>query len=306
MIKQLEKSPLLILAIITSGFIIFGYSTSILKITDFIIFCIYVLGFDLLYGHMGRLSFGHMLYFGAGAYGTALCGKFLSSNVFMAILCGILLGAVIGGLLGPILIRTKGACFALLNLAYNQVGYFLVLVPLSKFTGGEDGISLHFTGFQFFNVENIQQLFFLSLIFLILIAFLVLRITNAPYGILLKGIKENETRVNFLGYNTYRYKLITFILSTAIAAFAGALTTINYNYANPSFIDPHRNVEVIFATLIGGAGNVMGAVIGGATYMTISNYLPRYIVRWEMFLGLALLIIAFKFRKGIWGYIRDV
>ncbi len=306
MIKQLEKSFLLILAVITSGFIIFGYSTSILKITDFIIFCIYVLGFDLLYGHMGRLSFGHMLYFGAGAYGAALCGKFLSPNVFIVTLCGILLGAVIGGLLGPILIRTKGACFALLNLAYNQVGYFLVLVPLSKFTGGEDGISLHFTGFWFFDVGNIHQLFFLSLTSLILIAILTLKFTHSPYGLLLKGIKENETRVNFLGYSTYHYKLVTFILSAMIAAFAGALTTLNYNYANPSFIDPHRNVEVIFATLIGGAGNVMGAVIGGVTYMTISNYLPRYIVRWEMFLGMALLIIAFKFRKGIWGYIRDI
>lgn len=297
---------MLILSVITAGFIIFGYSTSILKITDFIIFCIYVLGFDLLYGHMGRLSFGHMLYLGAGAYGAALCGKFLSSNVFAAILCGILSGAVIGGLLGPVLIRTKGACFALLNLAYNQVGYFLVLVPLAKFTGGEDGISLHFTGFRFLDLGNIHQLFFLSLISLILIAFLILKFTHSPYGILLKGIKENETRVNFLGYNTYRYKLVTFILSTTIAAFAGALTTLNYNYANPSFIDPHRNVEVIFATLIGGVGNVMGAVIGGAIYMTISNYLPRYIVRWEMFLGLALLIIAFKFRKGIWGYMRDI
>ncbi len=306
MIKRLERSPTLILAVITAGFIIFGYSTSILKITDFIIFCIYVLGYDLLYGHMGRLSFGHMLYLGAGAYGTALCAKYLSSNVFLAILCGILFGAAIGGILGPILIRTKGACFALLNLAFNQVGHFLVLVPLAKITGGEDGISLHFTGYRFLDFSNIHQLFFLSLISLILVAFLIIKFTHSPYGILLKGIKENETRVNFLGYNTYRYKLITFVLSTTIAAFAGALTTLNYNYANPSFIDPHRSVEVIFATLMGGAGSVLGAVIGGAAFMTISNYLPRYILRWEMFLGLALLIIAFKFRKGIWGYIREI
>lgn len=306
MIKQLEKFPALILAVIAVGFIIFGYSTSILKITDFIIFCIYVLGYDLLYGYMGRLSFGHMLYLGAGAYGTALCAKYLSSNVFLAIPCGILFGVAIGVILGPILIRTKGACFALLNLAFNQLGYFLVLVPLSNITGGEDGISLHFTGYGFLDFSNIHQLFFLTLISLILVAFIILKFTQSPYGILLKGIKENETRVNFLGYNTYHYKLITFILSTTIAAFAGALITLNYNYANPSFIDPHRSVEVIFATLMGGAGNVMGAVMGGAAFMTISNYLPRYILRWEMFLGLALLIIAFKFRKGIWGYIREI
>ena len=129
------------------------------------------------------------------------------------------------------------------------------------------------------------------------------RFIASPYGVLIKSIKENETRVQFLGYNTFYFKWVTFIISTAIAAFAGALSILNYGYVTPSFIDPGRAVEVIFATLIGGAGSLYGSIIGGVLYMVVSNYLASYISRWEMFLGFALLIVVFRFRSGVWGYL---
>lgn len=135
--------------------------------------------------------------------------------------------------------------------------------------------------------------------------FILKKLLSSPYGILIRSIKENETRIKFLGYNTFKYKWITFIISTTISAFAGALSILNYGYVTPSFIDPSRAVEVIFATLIGGAGSLYGALIGGVVYMAISNYLASYLSRWEMFLGFALLIIVFRFRKGVWGYIKD-
>jgi branched-chain amino acid transport system permease protein len=139
-----------------------------------------------------------------------------------------------------------------------------------------------------------------------LTSYLILRFVRSPYGNLLKAIKENEVRVRFLGYNTYLYKYVTFVISGGVVAFAGALTSINLSYCNTSLISPTRNVEVIFSALMGGAGSVLGAVIGGTTFMTISNYLASYLIRWEMFLGFALLMFAFWFRQGIWGYLRKV
>ena len=304
MFSKVEKSPFLTLAIIAVGFLIFGYSTSLAKITDFMIFCIFVLGFDLIYGHMGQLSFGHMLYLGAGSYGTAMFANFVSPNPFLAIAAGVLTGLVLALILGPIVVKTTGACFALLNLALNEVGAFMVLVPFPYWTGGEDGLSLFFDNYGFINFDNTPFRFYFCLASLLLVSYLILRFVRSPYGILLKAIKENDIRVKFLGYNTYVYKLITFVISGSVAAYAGALSCVNLSYTNPSMIDPTRNVEVIFATLMGGAGNVMGAVVGGTAFMTISNYLAGYIVRWEMFLGIALLIFAFKFRQGIWGYLR--
>mgnify|MGYP002641382479 FL=1 len=306
MFSKIEKNPTLTLAVITCGFIIFGYATSLPKITDFMIFCIFVLGFDLIYGHMGQLSFGHMLYLGAGSYGTAIFANSVSPDPFLGIAVGILTAALLSLILGLLVVRTSGACFALLNLALNEVGAFMVLVPFPQWTGGEDGLSLFFESYGFLDFANPTFLFFFVLASLLAVSYLMIRFVRSPYGMFLKATKENEIRVRFLGYNTYIYKLITFVLSGAIAGFAGALNTINLSYTNPSLIDPTRNVEVIFAALMGGAGNVMGAVIGGTAFMTISNYLARYIIRWEMFLGVALLIFAFKFKKGIWGYVRKM
>ena len=303
MISKIEKDPVLTLAVIAVGFIIFGVFTSLPKITDFIIFCIFVLGFDLIYGHMGHLSFGHMLYLGAGSYGAAMFANFVSPNPFLAIGCGIMTAAVLALILGPVVVKTSGAAFALLNLALNEVGAFMVLVPFPQWTGGEDGLSVSFDSYGLFDVYNPTFWYCFCLGSLLLVCYFVIRLVQSPYGVFLKATKENEIRVQFLGYNTYIYKLITFILAGTIAGFAGALNTINLSYTNPSLIDPTRNVEVIFAALMGGAGNVIGAVVGGTAFMTISNYLARYIIRWEMFLGIALLIFAFRFRKGIWGYI---
>ena len=304
MVKKTLNSGVLGAIVIALGFIALGLGTSIHRTTDFIIFCIFVIGFDLLYGHMGRLSFGHMLFFGSGAYAAGLLARYGTPNPYLAILIGICAGAMVGGILAPVVVRATGACFALVNLAFNQVGYFLALVAFAKFTAGEDGLSLTFSVVPFLNLANPKVFFGFSLFCLVLTYYFMKRLTSSPYGILLRTIKENETRAQFMGYNTFTYKWITFILSSSISAFAGALSTVNYSYVNPSFIDPNRNVEVIFAALIGGTGSLYGAILGGVSYMLISNYLARYIPRWEMFLGIALLILVFKFREGIWGSVK--
>jgi branched-chain amino acid transport system permease protein len=301
MLKRIEQSPPLTLLAVTVGFVIFGYSTSLYKITDFIIFTIFVLGFDLAYGQMGKLSFGHMLYYGAGAYGAAITAAYWSHDPFLAILMGTLWGAILGALMGPILVKLKGAAFALSNLAFNQLGYFLVLVPLAPWTGGEDGLSLTFNSYGPINFDDPNFRFYFCLACLLGVVFLYQRFTRSPYGIFLRATKENEIRVRFLGYDTHAFKKITFIFSTSISAFAGTLTALNIQFTNVSLIDPTRSVEVIFAALMGGAGHVLGAVMGGAAFMSIRQYLADYLVRWEMFLGIALLFIAFRLRTGLRG-----
>jgi branched-chain amino acid transport system permease protein len=306
MLKKLNRSIIFAIGVIIAGFVIFAYSASVNKVTDFVIFCIYVLGFDVLYGHLGRISFGHTLYLGAGAYGAAMCAKYLIPDPFLAMAMGIAAGALLGVIIGPIAVKTKGAAFALINVAFNQIGYFIVLVALAKYTGGEDGVSLNFNHYGFVNFGNVHFLFAFCLACLVAVYYLMHRLYGSAFGAMLLGIKENETRVRFLGYNTQIYKLVAFIISTSVSAFAGALFVINYGFANPGFMDPARNVEVIFAALIGGPGTEFGAVVGGTAYMVISNYLAKYITRWEMFLGAALLLIAFGFRKGLMGYVREL
>ncbi len=292
--------------IIIAGFLVILPILGINRTTDFAIFCIFVLAFNILYGFMGRLSFGHMLYLGPGAYAVTLFSEHVSGNPLLAILAALVAGALIGVILGPIIVRTTGACFALINLAFCQVGYFLVLVAFSRYTGGEDGMSAYFSKMPLLNFGNKGIVFGFVLFCLVLAYFFLKKFTASPYGVLIRSIKENETRVKFLGYNTFNYKWITFIISTTVSAFAGALSIINYGYVTPSFIDPSRAVEVIFAALIGGSGSLYGSIIGGVVYMAISNYLASYIPRWEMFLGFALLIVVFRFRTGVWGFMTGL
>jgi len=189
---------------------------------------------------------------------------------------------------------------------------FLYRIPYSRdFFKGFFGFFEHFcytlkTVFGVFCQRFQERLFILTLLFLLLVFYILKRLTTSPYGILVRSIKEDENRVRFLGYNTYFYKWLTFVIASLIAGLAGTLTALNYRFVNPNVMDVHQNVGVVFACLIGGAGNLYGAIIGGVAYMMISNYLAIYIHRWEMFLGISLLIIVFRFRKGIWGSIQNM
>jgi len=292
--------------VITAGFLLITPILSVHRVTDFMIFCIFVMSFDLMYGYMGRLSFGHMLFLGAGAYCSGLFIRYISGNPLLAILVGIFMAGLLAMLIGLVIVRTTGACFSLINLAFNQIGFFLVLSPLRGITRGEDGFGVRVSSFGFFNFANTTFKFWFVLLCLLLVFYLLKRVTTSPYGILIRSIKEDETRVKFLGYNTFFYKWLTFVLAGGVGGLAGTLSALNYNFVNPNMMDVHSNVGVVFASLIGGAGNLYGALVGGVVYMLISNFLPIYIHRWEMFLGFSLLIIVFKFRKGVWGNIQDI
>lgn len=292
--------------IIAGAFPLLAAIFSTHRVTDFMIFCIFAMSFDLIYGYMGRLSFGHLLFLGTGAYGSGLFLKYFYGNPLLAMLVGIAAAALLGMLIGAIVVRATGACFALMNLAFNYIGFFLVLSPLRGITNGEDGFGIHALSFGFFNPGSKTSMFLFVLFCLLLVFYLLKRLTSSPYGIMIRSIKEDETRVKFLGYNTYFYKWLTFVIAGSLAGLAGTLTALNYKYVNPNVMDVHGNVGVVFACLIGGAGRLYGAIVGGVVYMLISNFLPIYIHRWEMFLGISLLIIVFKFRKGIWGYIQEM
>lgn len=283
-------------------------------VTDFLIFCILVLSFDLLYGYLGLLSFGHMLYYGMGAYVTGLWLVYFNNNPLMALLMAVAVTAIASAIVGWISVQTNGAAFALLTMAFNELGYFAIQTGLSRFTKGDDGLVA--SPGQIFGVIRLgrdeQAFFFVFAVFLLV--FLALRLlTRSPFGLLARSIRENETRVQFLGYNTQRYKWITFIVASSIAALAGGLFVLVQGFVSPRVITTLSNIEVIFAVLIGGAGTLFGAIAGGVAFMLIKNFLPIVITgmekvagfalpQWELWLGLILLVIVFGFRKGLAGF----
>lgn len=303
--KQLQDREWVDILVVGAGFLVLAPILSVHRVTDFMIFCIFAMSFALMYGYMGRLSFGHLLFLGTGAYCSGLFIKYVNNNPFLAIFVGILVAGMLGMLIGPIIVRTTGACFSLINLAFNHVGFFLVLSPLKHITNGEDGFGVHASSFPLLNPSNKTNMFLFVLFCLLAAFYLLKRVTSSPFGVLVRSIKEDENRVRFLGYNTFLHKWVTFVLAGSIAGLAGTLTALNYKYVNPNVMDVHSNVGVVFACLIGGAGSLYGVLVGSVVYMLISNFLPIHIQRWEMFLGVTMLLIVFKFRKGIWGYVVE-
>lgn len=300
-------------AFIAAGLLLLSLVIKVHWMTNFMIFFILVLSFDLLYGFMGHLSFGHMLYFGAGAYGTALWLVYGSKSPLIALAVGMLVAALLAAGLGRIVMRTHGAPFALINMAFNEIGHFMIQSPLSGVTQGEDGLSC--SADNIFGIINLYKdgwAFGFAVVMLLAVFALLRVLTASPYGILVRSIKENEQRVKFLGYNTLRYKWVTFVIASTVAALSGGMFTLVQGFISPRVISPFGNVDVIFAVLIGGAGNLYGALIGGTVFMLIKNFLPVLIPelatmlnmklpQWEMWLGIVLLVIVFSVRKGIVG-----
>lgn len=294
------------MAIIAGAFLLMTLVLPAYWLTDFIIFCILVLSFDLLYGYMGHLSFGHMLYFGAGGYGASLALLHLSPNPFLAIVVGVVGGAALAAVVGFVVVRTKDAAFALVNLAFNQIGFWVVLSGLQDFTHGEDGLPSEVEVIGFLDFYNTPVAFGFMLVCLLLVFWLLKLLVSSPFGIMVKSIKENEDRVKFLGYNTVHYKWLTFVISGALAAFAGVLYALVKGFVAPGDLNPLENTRIIFAVLIGGAGNLYGAIVGVVAFELLTNLLATTIARWEMVLGVMLLILVFWFRKGITGYAYEL
>jgi branched-chain amino acid transport system permease protein len=308
---------LLELALIAALLMLMSLVIKVHWMTDFMIFIIFVLSFDLLYGYMGHLSFGHMLYFGTGAYGAALWLVYAGNDPLAALAVGLAAAAALSAVLGLVVIRTHGASFALINMAFNEIGHFMVQSPLASVTHGEDGLSC--SAGKLFGVIDFykDEWAFMAAAATLLAVFALLKVlTTSPYGLLVRSIKENEKRVKFLGYSTFRYKWVTFIIASMIAALAGGMFTLVQGFVSPRVISPFGNVDVIFAVLIGGAGGLYGALVGGMVFMLIKNFLPVMIPelskllgvklpQWEMWLGIVLLVIVFSVRRGIVGAIRS-
>lgn len=300
--------------------VVFGLLSTFMSsywIVDFMIFCIFVLSFDLLYGYMGHLSFGVMLYYGTGAYTTALWLSYGTHNAILAVTVALLVTTLLAALLGAIVIQTRHASFALINMAFNEIGFFFVRSFLKDVTLGDDGLSCSADPlFGFIDFYNNYHAFFL-LLFVLLSVYTGLKlITDSPYGITIRCISEDEERVRFLGYNTTFYKWLTFVISSVLAALAGCLFTLIQGFVSPEVMSPFGNVNVIFAVLIGGAGYLYGGLAGALIFMLIKNYLPLWtsnigqlipfeIPQWEMWLGIVLLIIVFAWRQGVVGIVRE-
>ncbi len=265
-------------------------------------YAIFACAFNLLLGYTGLLSFGHAAYLGAAAYFTGWLVRSAGFTPELGILAGTLGAAAIGAIVGAIAIRRQGIYFAMITLAMAQMIYFVWLQ--APFTGGEDGLQGVPRGslFGLIPLANDLAMYYLVLAVFVAVFLFILRVVHSPFGQVLKAIRENEPRAISLGYEVDRYKLLAFVLSTALAGLAGSLKTVVLGFATLS--DAHWSLsgEVVLMTLLGGMGTFAGPVIGAFTIIGLQNFLADRVGSWvTVIIGAIFVVCVVGFRRGFVG-----
>ena len=265
-------------------------------------YAIFACAFNLLLGYTGLLSFGHAAYLGAAAYATGWLVRSGGLTPELGVLAGTGIAALCGLAVGLIAIRRQGIYFAMVTLAMAQMIYFVFLQ--APFTGGEDGLQGVPRGklFGLISLADDKLLYYVVLAVFVAVFLFIIRIVHSPYGQVLKAIRENEPRAVSLGYDVDRYKLLAFVLSTAIAGLAGSMKTLVLGFATLS--DAHWSLsgEVVLMTLLGGMGTFAGPVIGAFTIIGLQNFLADQVGSWiNVIIGVIFVVCVVAFRRGFVG-----
>jgi len=279
-------------------------------------YAIFACAFNLLLGYTGLLSFGHAAYFATAAYATGWLVRSAGLPPELGVLAGVVIAAAVGLVVGLIAIRRQGIYFAMTTLALAQMVYFVFLQ--APFTGGEDGLQGVPRGKLLGTIPLASQpqgkllgvlpvpddvvMYFVVLAIFVAVFMFVRRIVHSPYGQVLKAIRENEPRAISLGYDVDRYKLLAFVLSTALAGLGGSLKTLVLGFATLS--DAHWSLsgEVVLMTLLGGMGTFAGPVLGAFTIIGLQNMLADRVGEWvTVIIGVIFVVCVVAFRRGFVG-----
>jgi branched-chain amino acid transport system permease protein len=275
-------------------------------VTEIYIFSIFAMSLDLLLGFTGLMSLGHAAFFGLGAYGVALLGTHLGVNAWIGVVAGVLTAAGGAAVIGFFCVRTAGISFLMLTLAFSQL-IFSAALKWRDLTGGTDGMAIpEKPGFFGFDLSNSLNMYFMALIFFLLSYLGLRRLLNSPLGHTFIGIRENEQRMLAMGYPTRAYKLLSFVIAGALAGFAGGLYAIFNSFISPDAVYWTASGDILIMVMLGGAGTLIGPVIGTGLFLLMKNVVSSYSEHWLLIIGVIFIACVMFFPGGIWGTLRQV
>ncbi len=267
------------------------------------ILAVYALSYDLLMGIAGVLSFGHAMFFGAGAYVAGILlryGKWELVPVVGAVIVVALLQSL---LVGALSLRVKGVYYAMVTLAFAQM--FFILSEASdfrEFTGAEDGLQSIPVPAWLSPTNERLTFYFVTLAFCLVVYLIARRVVDSPTGKVLIAIRENEQRAQTIGYNTFVYKLIAMTLSGVLAGLAGMMSALWNLSANPGMLSSGTTINALLMTIIGGAGTLTGSLLGAGFLQLVGYWLnDAFGPRWPLLFGLVYILIVLFLPYGIIG-----
>ena len=274
--------------------------------TQVLVYGLFSLGFNLLYGYTGLLSFGHAAYWGLGAYGTGIAlAKLKLGSLWLAIAMGLASAVVAGAIVGFLCLRRRGIYFAMLTLAFSQVFYFAAF-HLADLTGGDDGLrgipklALGLLGYQV-SLASPLAFYYFALAWVVLAVAGLKRILGSPFGAVLLAIRENSDRASACGYDVNRVKLVSFVLSALITGLAGSLDALRLTVVPVEALYWSTSGLPVIMTLLGGAGTFFGPFVGAATYLVLADRMSLVLEAWPLVIGAIFMAFVLFLPQGIWG-----
>jgi branched-chain amino acid transport system permease protein len=272
--------------------------------TRVIILAIGAVSLNLIMGYGGMVSFGHAAYLGIGGYAVGILAKEGIGSGIVQWPVAMAVSALYALIVGALSLRTRGVYFIMITLAFAQMIYY-VAIGLDRY-GGDDGLTIYqrsqFGGLV--DLNNKTLFYYLCFALLLASIYLVARIVNSRFGLVIRGARSNERRMRAIGFPTFRYKLVCFVIAGAMCGLAGALLANHTNFISPAMMHWTRSGDLIVMVVLGGLGSLFGPLIGALTFLLLEEGLSRVTEYPDLILGPVLLLVALYLHGGIEGLLE--
>ena len=289
---------LLVLPIYTS---LSGNGFALTLFTRIVIFALAAASLNLIMGYGGMMSFGHAAYLGIGGYAVGILAAEGIGSGFIQWPVALLASAVFALVIGALSLRTRGVYFIMITLAFALIAYYIASW-LARY-GGDDGLTIYkrsdFGGL--INLSNRVQFYYLCLACLFGGLYLIWRIVNSRFGMVVQGLRSNEARMQAIGFPATRYRLVCFVISGTLCGLTGALLANNTDFVSPAVMYWTRSGDLMVMVILGGMGSLFGPVIGAIIYLVLEEFLSQVTEYWALIMGPLLLLIVLFGRGGIDG-----
>ena len=293
-------SGLVLLALIALPFVanVFGEAFYIALATRILIFALAATSLNLILGFGGMVSFGHAAFLGVGAYTVVILSQMGVVDAWVAWPTAMVVAGLFALLIGAVSLRTQGVYFIMITLAFAQMMYYLVVS--FKAYGGDDGMSLTARSrIGFLDMSNDAHFYYVTLLACVAVLVLIARVLNARFGHVLQAIRENEVRMQSLGYAVFRYKLCAFVMSGALAGLAGALLANQSGFVSPAMMQWSQSGMLMMMVILGGVGHLYGGIWGAIVFLLLEETLSHFTIHWQLGLGALLLMVVLLLPNGL-------
>jgi branched-chain amino acid transport system permease protein len=269
--------------------------------TRMMIFAIAAIGLDLLIGYGGLISFGHGAFIGVGAYTVGILSAEGVDEIAVSLPAAVLASMLFAWITGIVCLKTKGASFIMITLAFGQMAYF-VATSLASY-GGDNGLAMNgrntLAGLPIF--KNDIALFYAVLLFLAGTYAACAAVAGSRFGRVLRGAKENATRIAAIGFDVKRFQLAAYVIAGGIGGLSGFLLANSTEFVSPAYMSWQRSGELIVMVILGGAGTLHGAILGACTYLLAEELLSGITENWKVLFGPLLVLVALSGSGGLTG-----